>query len=143
MKPHAKIWRDPPKLALPNNPAIVTDCDNAWVAYEMAHCDERTFAVVRFASVIDFHLSPINDEGLREHRYATAGLKFYAFHELFDTDETRRWSRTGGRQFVITFKDVTIDVIARDPSVVAEGIIASDTDTALQLAIKHARQTVG
>lgn len=143
MKRQATIWKEAPELALPENPAIVSDCDKAWIAYETVHSDEATFAVVLFSGVIDLHLSPINDEGLGAHPYASLGLRWYTFHELFDTPETKRWSALGGRQFVITFKDVTIDVTAQQASVVATGLHSVDPHAALRIAIESARDTVG
>ena len=143
MKRRAKTWTEPPELAIPDDPAFVTDCDNAWIAYEVAHCDEPTYAVIKFAGLIDIHLSPINDEGLGEHPYASTGLRCYTFHELIDTDVTTRWASIGGRQFVITFKDVTIDVIASSPSVVATDIRSDSADGALQLAVEYASKNGG
>lgn len=138
MNRRAKTWTEPPELAIPEDPAFVSDCDNAWIAYEIAHRDKPTYAVIKFGGVIDFHLTPINDEGLGEHPYVSSGLRCYTFHELSDTDATKRWASIGGRHFVITFKDVTIDVIATAPSVVATDIRSDSADAALKLAIKYA-----
>ena len=143
MTRQAKVWKEAPELALPENPAIVSDCDRVWIAYETAHSEEGTFAIVLFSGVIDFHISPINDEGLGKHPYAALGLRFYTFHELFDTAETKRWSPVGGRQFVITFKDVTIDIIARQPEVIAGAVKSCNPHSALKLAIQAALDAVG
>ncbi len=142
MIPQAKVWQEAPKLALPENPAIVSDCDKVWIAYETAHSEEGTFAIVLFSGVIELHLSPINDVGLGRHPYAALGLRCYTFHELFDTAETKRWSPIGGRQFVITFKDVTIDIIARQPEVIADAVKSHNPHSALKLAIQSALDTV-
>jgi hypothetical protein len=143
MKRQTKIWRDPPPLAMPNDPAFVTDCSNAWIAYETANDDEGVYAVVKFGGVIDLHLTPINDEGLGSHPYAKLGIRCYEFNELFDTAETRRWATIGGRQFAITFKDVTIDVIARTASVLATELRSVSANAALLIAIDHARPDSG
>jgi hypothetical protein len=75
----------------------------------------------------------------RSHRHATAGIGLYEFNELFDTNETIRWVGVGGRQFVITFKDIAIEVIARDASVLATGLRTGSANAALLFAIDHAR----
>ena len=142
MKRKTKIWHDPPPLAIPNNPAFVTDCSDAWIAYETVNDAEGVFAVVKFGGVIDLHLTPINDEGLGAHPYAKLGIRFYEFNELFDTAETERWAIIGIRQFAITFKDVTIDVLARTASVMATDIRSSSANAAVRIAIDHAHQDV-
>ncbi len=143
MKRRAEIWRDPPELAIPNNPAFVSDCKNAWIAYETASSDENIYAVVHFGGVIDMHLSPINDEGLGSHPYASFGLRFYEFNELFGTAEAKRWASLGVRHFVITFKDVTIDVVARTASVIAEELRSEAPGAAIQFATQYSRQHSG
>ena len=126
MKHRSKIWREPPPLALPDDPAFFSHCDAAWLAYETTGDGAAVYAIVRFDRVIDFHLSPINDEGLGSHPYASLGLRSYEFNELFDTKETRRWDSLSPRHFVITFKDVTIDVVCGDV-VVLEIAVPSDS----------------
>ena len=131
MTPHSTVWSDAPQLALPNNPAFVSHCDTAWLAYEIAGDSIGLFAVVRFDGLIDFHMSPINDEDLGLHPHARFGIRPYEFNELFNTVETRKWTKLNARQFAITFKDVTIDVIARDAVVLHRGIEGVDAHTAL------------
>ena len=136
IKSHIQIWSDPPKLAIPNNPAFASDCDNAWVAYEIVNDSAGVYAVVHFGGLVDFHLLPINDEGLGSHPYASLGLCFYEFNELFGTAETKGWESLAVRQFVITFKDVTIEVLARSATVVARELHAGSAGAAL--AMQHA-----
>lgn len=143
MKRQTKIWGDPPELAMPNNPAFVSDCDNAWIAYETASDDEGVYAVVHFGGLVDIHLSPINDEGLGSHPYASLGIRCYEFNELFATAETKRWESLAIRQFAITFKDVTIDVLARTACVIARELRSDSAGAALSFAMEYARQDGG
>lgn len=137
MKSKTKIWSDPPKVAIPNNPAWVSDCDDAWVAYETVSDHQGVYAVVRFGGLVDMHLSPINDEGLGSHPYASIGLRFYEFNELFGTAEIKRWQSLAVRQFVITFKDVTIDVLARSAAVLATELQCGSASAALSFAMQY------
>ena len=136
MKPYVSNWDKPPEIAIPNNPAFLSDCDDAWLAYEcVTDSDERMFSVIGFHDVIAFNLTPINDEGLGKHRYAKLALKWFAFNELHDTAETIRWSHPQSRQFAVTFKDVTIEVLALHADVCAEKVAGADGHDALHIAI--------
>jgi hypothetical protein len=127
--PVASIWGTAPELGITEPPALVTDAEDLWLAYFRAAGD--LIAVVRFSGVIDHRLSPINDEGLGKHPYARAGLRFYSFNELKDSDETLRWSGLKARHWVVTFKDNTLDVIATSGEVVAAEVAASSPLEAL------------
>jgi len=143
MKPHSKVWPEPPQLALPENPAFVSHCDTAWLAYEIADSIDNIYAVIRFDGLIDFHMSPINDEGLGAHPYARTGIKPYEFNELFGTRELQKWADLETRQFAITFKDVTIDIIARAAVVLHRGFACIDAHTALLTVARSPVQSGG
>ncbi len=128
--PKSSIWPDAPTPAIPEPPALASDSDTLWLAYFNA-MDGRAITVVRFDSVIDQHLSPINDEGLGRHAYAKAGLQFYAFNELIHTEETERWSALKARHWVVTFKDNTLDVVAKKAEVVVASMHATSPLSAL------------
>ena len=128
-KPAASIWTAAPELGIPEPPALVAESDRLWLAYFRATDD--AVAVVRFSGVIDHRLSPINDEGLGRHPYARAGLQFYSFNELMHTEETLRWSVLGARHWVITFKDNTLDVVAKSAEVVQQAMAATSPLKAL------------
>ncbi|RAP55651.1 hypothetical protein [Oleiagrimonas sp. MCCC 1A03011] len=98
----------------------MAESDKLWLAYFCAADD--AVAVVQFTDVIDHHLSPINDEGLGQHPYGRAGLQPYSFNELDGSQETLRWSGLKARHWVITFKDNTLDVVARSGEVIASGM---------------------
>lgn len=138
--PKVTIWQDAPKLALSDGPAILCDSNNLWLSYLIASSLPNRYAVIRFMDVIDHRLSPINDEGIGEHPYAEAGLEWYSFNEITDSAETIKWSvLTAGliaRHWVITFKDNTLDVIARGAEVVTADRQATSPVAAL-LEIFH------
>lgn len=127
--PKSSIWPDAPTPAIPEPPALASDSDTLWLAYFDAI--DGAITVIHFDSVIDHHLSPINDEGMGQHAYAKAGLQFYAFNELVQTDETQRWSALKARHWVVTFKDNTLDVVAAKAEVVVASMNAASPLSAL------------
>src|SRR6478672_1219838 len=107
-QPHVTTWSEAPELAIPEPPALLSNSSDLWLAYETtAEPRGEIYAVVRFRHVIDHRLSPINDEGIREHAYAAAGLKWYTFNEVVGSAEAARWRALKPRHWVITFKDNT------------------------------------
>src|SRR5579871_1986846 len=129
--PQLSVWREAPEPAIPDLPGLLYDSEGLWLCYSVTHSDVGRYAIVRFMEVIDHRLSPINDEGLREHPYYKAGLKFYAFNEITGSAETVKWAVLGARHWVVTFKDNTLDVIASDAKVVATDLRASSPTVAL------------
>ena len=86
MKPHVTIWHEAPELAVPDMPAMLSDAGSLWLAYATTSEPRGSvYAVIRFSEVIEHRLSPINDEGLGQHEYAAAGLKWYTFNEVRDS----------------------------------------------------------
>jgi hypothetical protein len=129
---HVRTWDEAPELAIPENPAIFSDGNGLWLAYETTKEPRGDiYAVIHFRHVIDHRLSPINDEGLGEHVHAAAGLKWYTFHEVLNSSETNRWSAIHARYWVVTFKEVTLDVIAETATVVADTVLANNATEAL------------
>jgi hypothetical protein len=123
--PKVSIWKDAPELAIPDVPALICDSNNLWLCYAVAHSAPKSHAIIQFTEVIDHRLSPINDEGLGKHPYCKAGLQFYAFNEIVDSKETIEWSVPNvliARHWIITFKDNTLDVIARGARIVAKDL---------------------
>jgi hypothetical protein len=125
--PHVTTWSQAPELAIPDRPAILGDSHSLWLAY--ATTAEPTgdwYAVVRFNDVIDHRLSPINDEGIGKHQYASAGLQWYTFNEVIDSKEAIEWRILNARHWVITFKDNTLDVLAESADVIVEAVNATN-----------------
>ena len=125
--PQSSVWKDAPELAIPDLPALLCNSCDLWLAYR----SHRGYAIVQFVEVIDHRLSPINDEGIGKHPYASAGLQFYAFNEITGSAECVQWSVLRARHWAVTFKDNTLDVVARDAKVVARDLQASNPTAAL------------
>jgi len=123
-----------PIIGIPEPPALFSDTNNLLVAYETD--EEGLFAIVRFVDVVDHHLSPINDEGLGKHPYAKSGLRFYSFHEILNSPESRLWAPLAMRHWVLTFKDNTLDVLAKSIEIVTTEIPSRNAATALLAQIQ-------
>jgi hypothetical protein len=113
--PSVTIWADAPELAIPEDPALLSDGSNLWLAYETVHEPRgHIYAAIRFLHVFDHRLSPINDEGLGKHPYSKFGLRWYSFNEVLNSPEAMRWGLVlGVRHWVVTFKDHTLDILAQ------------------------------
>jgi hypothetical protein len=136
IEPYVTIWTDAPELAIPEMPALLSNSQTLWLAYEtIAEPRGEVYAVVRFQDVIDHRLSPINDEGIGEHQYAKFGLQWYGFNEIIGSAEVAKWSVLRPRHWVVTFKDGTLDVLAASACVIARDLRATSPLTALLSAI--------
>lgn len=141
-KPQVTTWSDAPELAIPEMPAILSESSDLWLAYETTSAPRgQVYAVIRFRHVIDHRLSPINDEGLGQHPYATVGLRWYSFNEIRGSQETARWSALNARHWVITFKDATLDVVAKDAEVIANDLQTTSPLAALLSVVRGAKST--
>lgn len=130
------IWAEAPELSCVESPALLTDTHQLWLAYYQSIRAGESIAVVRFDGLIGHRVSPINDEGLGDHEYAKYGLGCYAFNELIGTPESTCWKTLGARHWVITFKDVTVDVIARSVELVTSRVDTNDLYEALDQAVR-------
>jgi hypothetical protein len=76
---------------------------------------------------------------LGHHPYVLAGLQPYSFNELIGSEETVSRPYSSARHWVVTFKDETLDVIARTGEVIASGLtLASPLEALLSLQIPRA-----
>jgi hypothetical protein len=133
----SSIWAVAPALGIPESPALLVESGNLWLAYFQAL--NESLAVVRFTGLIDHRLMPIGDEGLGRHPYGLAGLQPYSFNELIGSEETVSRPYSSARHWVVTFKDETLDVIARTGEVIASGLtLASPLEALLSLQIPRA-----
>jgi hypothetical protein len=109
---HARvlICDQAPIISIPEPPAIFSDTDDLLVSYES---DSQDFVIIRFEFCIEHQLTSINDEGLEKHPYAKLGLNFYSFHEIINSPEIEKWEALKIKHFILTFKDNTLDVLAR------------------------------
>ena len=112
---------DLPQIAIPGDPAFLSDCSSLWLAYESFRPHgNNTCTVVRFEDLIHFHKWPFGDESLGQHPLASTGLTFFGFHAISNSVETARWKALDARHWVAAFKDVTIDVVARNATVLPD-----------------------
>lgn len=103
---------------------------NLWLAYFQAL--NECLAIVRFSGLIEHCLMPIGDEGLGRHPYVFAGLQPYSFNEIIGSEETVSCPYLRARHRAVTFKDETLDVVARTGEVIASGLaLASPLETLL------------
>ena len=140
--PHVTTWTPAPELAIPDPPALLADSDVLWLAYATtAEPRGQMYAVVRFNDVIDHRLSPINDEGIGKHPYCSAGLNWYTFNEVIDSAEAIRWRVLQARHWVVTFKDNTLDVVAKSAEVIVASMNSTDPVSVLLNVVKSDRAT--
>ncbi|WP_185752721.1 hypothetical protein [Pseudomonas fluorescens] len=131
-KVRSTIWTLAPELGIPESPVLLVESSALWLAYFEPL--NQSVAVVRFTGLIDHRLAPIGDEGLGRHPYVSSGLQPYSFNELIGSEETIRWKWSGARLWVVTFKDETLDVVARAGEVVATGqAVASPLEALLSI----------
>ena len=116
-------------------PPIATDSHDLWLGYlRQGSPEDNMFSIVHFAHVVDHRLSPFNDEGLDQHKYATAGLQVYKFHEILKSEEAERWKTLGIHHWVVTFKDVTLDVLAETSEV---AVRSAQATSPLAAVVEH------
>jgi len=125
-------WTEAPRIRIPEGPSLLSDQDALWLSYET---EPEIHAVVKFQRLIDFRLSPINDEGLGRHPYSASGLVWYTFHEILNSAENLRWHHCGARHWVISFKDNTLDVVATDVSILSHATPAPSPLDALLVVL--------
>ena len=61
--------------------------------------------------MIEFHDLPMNAEGMGQHRYYPNGLEFYSFNECAFADELSAWRVLKPRFWVVSFNDVTLEIV--------------------------------
>ena len=106
-----------PALDIVANPSVLYDGEDAYVCYKSAD-DDGGNVVLRFSRVIDFRISPMNVDGLKGCRYP---IEPWAFNEIIDGEETARWASLNPRFWLISFRDVTIEILFDTVSVVYRG----------------------
>lgn len=97
-----------PELGTVANPAVFYDGNNAFVCYEASVRAGGGNVVIKFSDVIDFRITPMNVDGLKDCRYP---IKPWAFNEILDGEETSQWKVLDPRFWLISFRDVTIEIL--------------------------------
>lgn len=104
-----------PEIGTIQNPAVFYDGQDALVCYEASKRSKGGNVVLKFGRVIDFRITPVTIDGLRDCKYP---VNPGAFNEVIGGEETARWPRIKARLWVITFNHVTIEVLFRTVEIV-------------------------
>ena len=110
-----------PEIGTVANPAVLYDGNDVLLCYDASIRSGGGNVVLKFGNVIDFRISPMNVEGLQECRYPVYP---YQFNEVTGGEETGKWCPLNPRLWLISFNDVTIEVLFETVSLVihdAEG----------------------
>ena len=143
-EPRIEEWPDPPAMdAGSPEPAVYEDGGRAWIAYR---CSNPAFpgwgsgaspthpgfdefcAVIRFTGLESLTIGPPSDERLHEHPLYDAGLESYSFHVVEDSDEVTEAEMA---HWIVTFHDVTLEVIAEDADVLEARVDVNSPEQAL------------
>jgi len=104
-----------PELGTVANPAVLYDGNNAFVCYEASLRAGGGNVVLKFGEVIDFRITPMNVEGLKECRYA---VHPWSFNEIVGGEETSKWKALNPRFWLISFNDLMIEVLFETVSLI-------------------------
>ncbi|WP_379063374.1 hypothetical protein ACHMW4_20645 [Mesorhizobium sp. UC22_110] len=107
-----------PRIGTVLNPAVFFDGEDAFVCYRTSERAEAGNVVLKFGDVIDFRMNPETVEGLKTFRYPVAP---WAFNEVVGAEETTRWQVLDPRFWVISFNDVTLEIVFETVSLIHHG----------------------
>ncbi|WP_104825522.1 hypothetical protein [Rhizobium sp. NXC24] len=119
---------DFPEIGTVQNPAVFYDGRDASVCYEPSVRSEGGNVVLKFRGVIDFRITPVNIDGLRDCRYP---VNPWAFNEVIGGAETARWHILKARLWIVTFNDLTIEVLFRTVEIIRRDAEEGPQDRAL------------
>lgn len=97
-----------PEIGTVANPAVLYDGNDVLLCYEASTHSGGGNVLLKFGDVIDFRISPMNVEGLRECRYP---VHPWQFNEIAGGEEAGKWISLKPRLWLISFNDVTIEVL--------------------------------
>lgn len=105
-----------PELGTVANPAVIYDGNDAFVCYETSVRAGGGNVVIKFGEVIEFRITPMNVEGLKDCRYP---INPWTFNEVLEGAETTGWTALNPRFWLISFNDVTIEVLFETVSLIS------------------------
>lgn len=113
-----------PKEAFPEpgttaNPAMFYDGDDTFLCYEASVRARGGNVVLKFAEVIDFRITPTNVEGLKDCRYP---VQPWAINEVTGVSETEASKLFDARFWIISFNDLTVEVVFESVSLIARDL---------------------
>lgn len=87
---------------------MLYDGNDAFVCYEASMRSGGGNVVLKFGGVIDFRITPMNVDGLKECRYP---VNPWTFNEVIGGEETVKWQALNPRLWLMSFNDVLIEVL--------------------------------
>lgn len=106
----AHVLPDAPRFPTWAHPATRIANGHLYVCLE-DHTD-GWFSVVVFKELIDHRIQNITDESLSRHQLFEAGLSPYEFHLIEYSPAMSESTSPAEKHWVVTFKDVSLDVVA-------------------------------
>lgn len=113
-----------PELGTVASPSVFYDGSSVFVCYEASVRAGGGNVVLKFSDVIDFRITPMNVDGLKDCRYP---IEPWAFSEILAAEETSRWKALDPRFWFISFRDVTLEILFDTVS-----LISHDTENGPQ-----------
>jgi hypothetical protein len=134
--PTSSVWREAPASSVDEysdaTPALMLSGTSLWLAYSTL--DQGTYAVVAFDGHVEHQTSHLAPDTLRNHPYASAGLKPFAFNALSESLQSIYWAPLGAKHWIVSLPNGAIDVVARSVRVVATAVKAASAGQALLAA---------
>lgn len=125
-------WNEAPHFPTWAHPSAYYNGSDLLLCFEAA--EEDSYTVVMFSGVIEFIVQPFTDESLGHHPLYKYGLKKYEFNIINFSPKTEKWTSLKAMHYVITFKDETHDLVARDCKVILESVLAKSKYEAILAA---------
>jgi hypothetical protein len=104
-----------PELGTVANPAVLFDGNDVFICYETSARAGGGNVVLKFRDVIDFGITPLNVERLKQCRYP---IQPWAFNEILDSEEASQWKALSPRLWLISFNDLTIEILFDTVSII-------------------------
>ena len=100
---------DFPVIGTVENPAVFYDGRNLFLCYQIAPISGGGNAVLKFQSVLEFHLKPLGADGVRNAEFP---VRPWAITEIVGSDKTaRKDGRPNPRFWTVSFNEETVEVV--------------------------------
>ncbi|NTF32942.1 hypothetical protein G6L88_12860 [Rhizobium skierniewicense] len=117
-----------PELGTVANPAVIYDGNDAFVCYEASARAGGGNVVIKFGEVIDFRITPMSVERLKDCRYP---VNPWTINEVLEGAEATDWKALNPRFWLISFNDITIEVLFETVSLVSRDAKSGSPRTTL------------
>jgi hypothetical protein len=136
--PTSSVWADAPEMTDDGYgspaPVLLQAQDSLWLTYPLV--EPESFATVVFEGYVEHQASQLDPDTLRNHPYASAGLKPFAFNLLSESLQSIYWAPLRAKHWVVSLPSGTLDVVARTVRIVVSDASASDATQALRSALE-------